>query len=83
MFRVPVDIDGPTFGRTEKVSLRRWLTSSRADRVEWSRRRNLAAETAAANKVQRAGGAAARREAARRGEAESVDRAEREAILKP
>jgi hypothetical protein len=39
MFRVPADADDPTFDRTEKISVRRWLTSSRAERMEWKRRR--------------------------------------------
>jgi hypothetical protein len=71
MFRVPVDAEDPTFDRTEKISVRRWLTSGRAERTEWKRRRNVAAATAAAKKVQRAGEAGARRQAAREGAAES------------
>ncbi len=79
MFGVPADADHPTFDRTEKISVRRWLTSSRVERMEWKRRRNMAAATAAANKVQRAGEASARRQAAREGAAESHRRAEGQA----
>ena len=65
MFRVPVDADLPTFDRTEKITLRRWLKSSKVDRVEWQRRGRLATATAAADKIQREGPDAAGRQAAR------------------
>jgi hypothetical protein len=59
MFRVPVDAAAPTFDATFKVGWWRWLTSSRADRVEWARRRNAAAQLAGANLRQRTSTAAA------------------------
>ena len=42
---VPVDADNPTWDRTVKVPLRRWLTSSGAERQEWFRLRQAAAHT--------------------------------------
>jgi hypothetical protein len=68
MFRVPVDAADPTFDQVARVSLRRWLTASKAERTEWRRRRNVAAAVAKADKVQRAGEASARRQAARAAE---------------
>ncbi len=79
MFRVPVDADEPTFDQVERISVRRWLTSSKTDRTEWKRRRNLAAATAAANKVQRKAEAGARRLAERASAAGSVLQAEAQA----
>lgn len=49
MFRVPSSATAPTFDDVFKVSFGRWLTSSKADRVEWARRRNAAAEVARVN----------------------------------
>jgi hypothetical protein len=55
VFRVPADADHPTFDDTFEVSTRKWMTSSKADRQEWERRRNLAAQTAQAGQEQRIG----------------------------
>jgi hypothetical protein len=46
VFRVPSDPTRPTFDQTFNVGFWRWLTSSKADRAEWERRRNEAAELA-------------------------------------
>jgi hypothetical protein len=46
MFRVPIDSRNPSFDRALKVGFWRWLTSSKAQRAEWQRRRNAAAEAA-------------------------------------
>jgi hypothetical protein len=46
MFRVPTDPTRPSFDHTTKVGFFRWLRSSKADRVEWQRRRDAAAELA-------------------------------------
>lgn len=54
MFRVPQDPANPTFDHTFKVGFGRWMTSSKADRTEWSRRRNAAARTAGRNQASRA-----------------------------
>lgn len=54
MFRVPVDADAPTFDQVTKVGFFKWLTSSKAERSEWMRRRNAAAQTAAVNQRARA-----------------------------
>lgn len=48
MFRVPSDAAAPTFDQTFKVGFLQWLTSSGADRHEWTRRRRAAAQTAKA-----------------------------------
>ncbi|WP_328382955.1 hypothetical protein OHQ88_10620 [Micromonospora zamorensis] len=53
MFRVPSNPGNPTFDHTFTVSLRRWFTSNKADRIEWARRRNTAAQTAATNQAAR------------------------------
>ena len=53
MFRVPTDAEQPTFDQTTKISFWRWLTSRKADRVEWARRRNEAAKLAQRNQEQR------------------------------
>jgi hypothetical protein len=49
MFRIPANADAPTFDDTFDVGFFRWLTSKKAERVEWRRRRDAAAKTAAAN----------------------------------
>ena len=49
MFRVPKDSEKPTFDHTFKVGFFRWLTSKGGDRVEWMRRRRIAAERARLN----------------------------------
>jgi len=49
MFRVPQDSERPTFDHTFKVGFFRWLTSKGVDRVEWMRRRRIAAERARLN----------------------------------
>jgi hypothetical protein len=46
MFCVPVNAARPTFAETVKVGVFHWLTSSRADRQEWARRRKAAAQAA-------------------------------------
>lgn len=46
MFRVPISADNPTFDYSERVGFVRWLKSSKAEREEWARRRNLAATKA-------------------------------------
>lgn len=53
MFRVPLNPDYPTFDQTEKIGFVRWLTSGKAERVEWARRRNAAAQLARTNQVAR------------------------------
>jgi hypothetical protein len=53
MFRVPADADRPTFDYTFPVSFSRWLTSTAADRREWTRRRNAATRAATSNRQQR------------------------------
>jgi hypothetical protein len=53
MFRVPVDAESPTFDDVFKVSFWRWLTSRAADRHEWRRRRDTAAQVAQRNRNQR------------------------------
>ncbi len=58
MFRVPADPRNPTFDAVIKVGFWRWLTSSKAGRREWRRRRDLAARTAGANQRVRAQAAA-------------------------
>lgn len=40
MFRVPRDPHNPTLADSERIGFFRWLTSSKADRKEWARRRN-------------------------------------------
>jgi hypothetical protein len=55
MFRVPADPIRPTFDYTTKVSFWKWLFSGKRQREEWMRRRNVAAQVAAANLPQRAG----------------------------
>lgn len=64
--RVPRDPQNPTFDDTEKIGLVRWLTSSGADRKEWVRRRNAAAQAARSNTNARAQQWADRKEAERR-----------------
>ena len=54
MFRVPLNAARPTFDETVKVGVFNWLTSSRADRQEWARRRNAAAKAARVNQNARA-----------------------------
>ncbi len=76
MFRVPLDAQDPTFDRVEKVSLRRWITSSKAERAEWKRRRDLAAAVAKSRRAQRAAEMGARRQAERASRAESLRQAE-------
>jgi hypothetical protein len=46
MFRVPSNPDNPTFDDTFKVGRMQWLKSSKSERDEWKRRRNLAAKLA-------------------------------------
>lgn len=46
MFRVPNDAETPRMDDTTKISFRRWFTSSRSDRDEWVRRRNVAQKIA-------------------------------------
>jgi hypothetical protein len=46
MFRVPTNLDHPTFDHTFKVGFIRWLKSTKAEREEWQRRRNAAAAKA-------------------------------------
>ncbi len=53
MFRVPIDAAEPSFDRTVKVSLRRWWTASQAERAEWARRRQVAAEVAQGGQLAR------------------------------
>jgi hypothetical protein len=59
MVRVPVNAARPTFDETVKVGVFHWLTSSRADRQEWARRRKAAAQAARVNHNARAGKAIA------------------------
>lgn len=47
MYRVPIDPDHPHMALSYKVSFWRWLTSSREEREEHARRRNLATRLAA------------------------------------
>jgi len=54
MFRVPSDPHNPTYDATFKVGFMRWLTSSGAERREWARRRNTAAQLARINQNERA-----------------------------
>ncbi len=54
MFRVPLNAARPTFDETVKVGVFNWLTSSRADRQEWARRRNAAAKAARVSRNARA-----------------------------
>lgn len=55
MFRVPVDAVNPTFDHTFKVSaMKYFFGSSTAERKEWLRRRQWAAETARVNQDKRA-----------------------------
>lgn len=63
--RVPADPDNPTFDTTFKVGFMRWLTSSAAERKEWARRRNAAAQTARHNQNARAKEWADRKQAER------------------
>jgi hypothetical protein len=49
MIRVPVSAERPTFDDTFKVSTLKWLKSSQAERDEWARRRDVAAEVARQN----------------------------------
>lgn len=51
MFRVPRDAAQPTFDSTIKIGFWKWLSSSKADRTEWARRRNAAAKFAATNQA--------------------------------
>lgn len=51
MFRVPASADAPSFDQTFSVGFFRWLTSSAADREEWTTRRNIAAQLARENQV--------------------------------
>jgi hypothetical protein len=51
--RVPSSADNPTYDETFKVGFWRWLTSSKADRVEWARRRNAATVAAGDARVER------------------------------
>lgn len=53
MFRVPIDPYNPSFDLTEKISLGRWVLSSKTERAEWARRRNAAAQGAAHNQRQK------------------------------
>ena len=66
MFRVPTDPYAPTFDHTEKVTFWRWFTSKRAERVEWARRRNAAAQLAKRNQQARFREWVEQREAERR-----------------
>lgn len=45
MFKVPVDPHSPTYDSTFTVGFWQWLTSSKAERMEWRRRKNLAIPT--------------------------------------
>lgn len=63
--RVPSDADNPTFDQTFNVGFTQWLTSKAAERKEWARRRNAAAQTAARNQNQRAKEWADRKQAER------------------
>jgi hypothetical protein len=49
MFRVPANPVSPTFDDATKVGFCRWLLSSKAERMEWMRRRNVAADNARIN----------------------------------
>lgn len=53
MFRVPTDAEQPTFDQTTKIGFWRWFTSRKAERIEWARRRNAAAQLAQRNQEQR------------------------------
>jgi len=53
MFRVPNSAEAPTFDATTTISFWRWLTSSRAERDEWMRRRNVASKLALQNQAER------------------------------
>lgn len=46
MLRVPSNPSAPSFDDTFKVGFWQWLGSKKHDRVEWARRRNVAAQTA-------------------------------------
>ena len=46
MFRVPNDAARPSFDDTTKVGFFGWLKSSKAERREWRRRRDAAAQLA-------------------------------------
>ena len=67
MFRVPTSADQPSFDHTEKISFMRWFTSSKAERLEWARRRNAAAKLAADNTNARVADWADRKRAERDG----------------
>jgi hypothetical protein len=43
--RVPADPDNPTYDHTFQVGFWRWFTSSKAERVEWARRKRAAIST--------------------------------------
>ena len=51
--RVPNDPVEPSFDQTFRVGFWAWLTSSKTDRVEWARRRNVAARIAEVNQNRR------------------------------
>jgi hypothetical protein len=42
LLRVPASAEHPSFDQLERVTFWRWLTSSKSDRLEWTRRRKLA-----------------------------------------
>lgn len=65
--RVPTDPTSPTFDSTYKVGFMKWLTSSKAERQEWARRRNTAAQAARTNQNKRAQDWADRKQAERDG----------------
>lgn len=45
MFKVPNDPRNPTYDNTRTIGFWQWLTSSKADRSEWRRRRDAATHT--------------------------------------
>lgn len=47
MFKVPNDPRNPTYDNTRTIGFWQWLTSSKADRSEWRRRRDAATHTTA------------------------------------
>lgn len=44
MWTVPRNAEDPSYDDAEKIGFWRWLTSSKADRTEWVRRRKIADE---------------------------------------
>lgn len=65
MFTVPADPDNPSYDRTFTVSFWQWLTSSKADRQEWRRRRDAVGQARVARADARVEQATAARDQAK------------------